>query len=107
MPPTAQIRVKYSYPVTKEVYCDCIRQNYSYSQRLATLTLLAYSQSVTLRSDNDSKIPRVVTNNSNNCSNVQKAITERSDNATNFPVAIMVQSHNWYTYGQSDNGSKR
>jgi hypothetical protein len=43
MPPTAQIRVKDSYPVTKEVYHDCIRQNYSYSQRSQ-----CYSKNVTM-----------------------------------------------------------
>jgi hypothetical protein len=71
--------------------------------RRYTLSLLAYSQSVTSRSDNDSNIPREVTNNSDNYSDVPKAITCRSDNATDFHVAITIQSDNGYTYGQSEN----
>jgi hypothetical protein len=77
------------------------------------LSILAYSQSVTLRSDNDSNIPRAVINYSSNCSNILKAITLRSDNAPNFPVAItgthvakaiMIQSDK---YMRSDNYMKR
>ncbi len=71
------------------------------------LSLLAYCQSVTLRSNNDSNIPRAVTNKSDNCSNVTTAITLRSDNATNFPAAITIQNDNRYTYGQSNNDTKR
>ncbi len=91
-------------------WSQTIRGQQRYSKNVTALymlSLLAYSQSVTLRSDNDSNIPRVVTNNSDNCSNVQKAITLSSDNATNFPVAIMAQSDNGYTYGQRDKGTKR
>jgi hypothetical protein len=71
------------------------------------LSLLAYSQSVTLRSDNDSNIQRAVTNKSDSCTNIRKAITLRSDNTTNFPVTITVQSDNGYTCSQSDNDAKR
>jgi hypothetical protein len=44
------------------------------TKRRCTLSLLAYSQSVTLRSNNDSNIPKAVTNKSDNCSNIPKAI---------------------------------
>jgi hypothetical protein len=63
--------------------------------------LLAYSQSVTLRSDTDSNIPRAVTNNSDNCSKVPKEKTMPI-----FPVAITIHSNNGNTYGQSDNDTK-
>jgi hypothetical protein len=50
------------------------RQRYIKNITALYVIALTYSQSVNLRSDNDSNIPRAVINKSDNCSNIPKAI---------------------------------
>ncbi len=51
------------------------KKNFDRFEDTLTLSLLAYSQSVTLKSNNESNIPKAVTNKSDNCSNIPKAKT--------------------------------